>query len=639
MAPPLFPLRWESTGDQWWDAAPIDIAAANGLFDVVLELLHQDANLLIKLTSLRRIRRLESVWDDGDGDDVAQNRCHVARKLLEECESSGDGGGNSLVRAGYGGRLLYTAASAGDLGFVKKLVGRDPLLVFGEGEYGVTDILYAAARGRNRDVFQLIMDFALLPAGISCEGEKEEEEKLTEKQLAVKEEMAKRGIHGAARGGHVALMEELLHSWRYDIVLGLRDAQGASLLHSASSSGQVEVVEYLISKYEKITNAKDRNGNTALHVAAYKGHLPVVKALLRASPSLMSVSNSNGYTFLHSAVSGFAVSGFKRLDRQMELLTHLASGIFTNVRQIVNFRNNNGKTALHLAVMEGINAVRVEIVELLMKIPGIDLNVIDSDGMTPVDLLQKQRPKSPSTEILIKRLVSAGGRSNGPERGYMPREEYGFCGSPGTLFKISDSEIFLFASPDERDSYDTTNANSVPTKQKWAGSRLKLLLRPAAKREETGKDCDFSGENDWRDGRVTLREMYSRSPSYKGSEGRTISMRSNNGDLPSLSVRMKFTEGLMKGVVVHKTPRFIFSPPIADFSGVSSGYTTPEMSERTDKTPVSMKKQGGSSPRDKKFVNRYLCFGAQGLAMEHSEKSASPSSRLRSFRRAISFVS
>jgi hypothetical protein len=58
---PFLPLRWESTGDQWWYATPIDWAAASGHYDVVRELLRLNANLLVKLTSLRRIHRLESV--------------------------------------------------------------------------------------------------------------------------------------------------------------------------------------------------------------------------------------------------------------------------------------------------------------------------------------------------------------------------------------------------------------------------------------------------------------------------------------------------------------------------------------------------------------------------------------------------
>lgn len=150
MAPSNFPLRWESTGDKWWYASPIDYAAANGLYDLVTELLHLDTNLLIKLTSLRRIRRLETVWDDeAQFEDVAKNRSKVARSLLRECETVRGDNKNSLMRAGYGGWLLYTAASAGDVEFVQELLGRDHLIVFGEGEYGVTDMLYAAARSKN----------------------------------------------------------------------------------------------------------------------------------------------------------------------------------------------------------------------------------------------------------------------------------------------------------------------------------------------------------------------------------------------------------------------------------------------------------------------------------------------------------
>ncbi|GKD43400.1 retrovirus-related pol polyprotein from transposon TNT 1-94, partial [Tanacetum coccineum] len=87
MPPTYFPLRWESTGDQWWYASLIDWAAANGHYDLVRELLRLDSNHLIKLSSLRRIRRLEVVWDDEEQfDDVAKNCSLVAQKLLHEGE-------------------------------------------------------------------------------------------------------------------------------------------------------------------------------------------------------------------------------------------------------------------------------------------------------------------------------------------------------------------------------------------------------------------------------------------------------------------------------------------------------------------------------------------------------------------------
>lgn len=237
MPPEYFPLRWESTRDQWWYASPIDWAAANGLYNIVRELLHLDTNLLIKLTSLRRIRRLETVWDDeAHFDDVARCRSQVARKLLLESESKP--GNKSLIRAGYGGWLLYTAASAGDIDFVKELLERDPLLVFGEGEYGVTDMLYAASRSKNSDVFRLLLDFALSP-GSSVEGETEKGESGGGGDLGFKSEMMNRAVHAAARGGNVEILRDLLGGC--SDVLIYRDLQGSTLLHSASGRGQVEV--------------------------------------------------------------------------------------------------------------------------------------------------------------------------------------------------------------------------------------------------------------------------------------------------------------------------------------------------------------------------------------------------------------
>ncbi|CAN6889317.1 unnamed protein product [Brassica oleracea] len=666
MPPPIFPLRWESTGDQWWYASPIDCAAANGLYDVVIELLHHDTNLLVKLTSLRRIRRLETVWDDdGDGDNsssqVALNRSRVARRLLEECEIGGNGD-NSLIRAGYGGWLLYTAASAGDLGFVKKLLERDPLLVFGEGEYGVTDILYAAARGRNDDVFRLVLDFALLPADIAGV-EETDGGKLTERQLIVKEEMVKRGVHSAARGGHVAIVEEFLLSGKYDAVSGLRDAHGSTLLHSASCRGQIKVAKYLITKYDSIMAIKDSHGNTALHIAAYKGHLAVMEALINQSPPLISAVNNEGDTCLHMVVSGLAASGFKRLDRQMELLKKLISGgvsLSVDFSEIVNVRNANGRTVVHLAVTDVLNTVRHDVVEILLRVPGVDLNVADVDGMTPVDLLERQTPRTAVSDLLIKRLRSAGGRSNGGCEKVIPfrEERYGFCGSPGTAFEISDSEIFLFTaartdhhtasnaemSPD-RESLDgisecSTEMTTHSKRKRSTGARLKLLLR-WAKKEETEENRRFSGDDNNNRRVLPLREMYSRSrsPSEVGNRGRAFPMRTESGDLPSLSVRLKFTEGLMKGVVVQESPRFVFSPPVvSDYSGApSSACTSPFQtvsSELERKTPA-VKKQ-------RSFVNRYLCFSGAGLAIDgSSEMSNGSGTRLgpRSFKRVMSLVS
>jgi ankyrin repeat protein len=242
-----FPLRWESTGDQWWYASPIDWAAADGHYDIVRQLLHLDPNLLIKLTSLRRIRRLEALWDDDARfADAARHRASIARNLLMECEcrdhhpDSLGGGENTLLRAGYGGWVLYTAASAGDMAFVQELLDRDPLLVFGEGEFGVTDMFYAAARGGNSDVFRLLLDHAMAPrCSTNCRDGEGGSGTGGGRGSVFRHEMMSRAVHAAARGGSVAMLRELIE--RRSDVSGYLDVRGSTVLHAAAGRGQLEV--------------------------------------------------------------------------------------------------------------------------------------------------------------------------------------------------------------------------------------------------------------------------------------------------------------------------------------------------------------------------------------------------------------
>ncbi|CAH8258905.1 unnamed protein product [Arabidopsis lyrata] len=443
MPPTYFPLRWESTGDQWWYATPIDYAAANSQYDLVRELLRIDSNNLMKLTSLRRIRRLETVWDDeSQFHDVAACRSRVARKLLAACDEGGSPGSrrNTLIRSGYGGWLMYTAASAGDLAFVHDLLERYPLLVFGEGEYGVTDILYAAARSRNDDVFRVIYDFAVSPrfgtGGI--------EQQTGEIPAAYKWEMKNRAVHSASRGGNMILLKELLSDCSVEHVLAFRDKQGSTILHAAAGKGKTQVVRELVASYG-LVDAVDNQGNTALHVAAYRGHADLVDVLISASPSLISARNNAGDTFLHAGISGFQTPAFERLDKHTELMNRLITSAASRSQgDFVNYRNNEGRTALHLAISGN---VPLEFVEMLMSVKSIDINIRDNAGMTPLDLI-RQKPLSPTSDLLFRRLVSAGGMFSCRDQSITSvvashLKDRGNFYSPGARFKTSDAEMFL----------------------------------------------------------------------------------------------------------------------------------------------------------------------------------------------------
>ncbi|GAV85760.1 Ank domain-containing protein/Ank_2 domain-containing protein/Ank_5 domain-containing protein [Cephalotus follicularis] len=661
MPPMHFPLRWESTGDQWWYASPIDWAAANGHYDLVRELIRIDNNHLIQLTSLRRIRRLELVWDDEEQfDDVAKCRSRVARKLFHECESKG--GKYSLIRAGYGGWLIYTAASAGDLNFVQELLERNPLLVFGEGEFGVTDTLYAAARSRKCDVFRLLYDFAVRPRFLTGKGG-EFDERIGDIPSVYKWEMKNRALHAAARGGNVRILKELIDNC--SDVLAYRDKQGSTILHAAAGRGQIEVVKYLIASFDIINSTNDQ-GNTALHIAAFRGQSAAVEALIVSSPSLTSLKNNAGETFLHMAVSGFQSPGFRRLDRQVEMMKKLVAQKSFNMEDIINAKNNDGRTALHMAVMGNIH---YDLVQLLMSTRLINVNIRDAGGLTPLDIIRR-RPRSASSDILIRQLMSAGGIFGCQD--YTSRRAIashikmqGNGSSPGTSFKISDTEIFLYtgiemtsdgivdlspagtsSSLTELNHLNSTNDNNSSSMIKKPGSvnyavqRLKSVLRWPRQKEnksetlkksvdvgsaDSYKKCNTSDETP-----APLRQRFSK-PASPSNNKRTFSVRSNQS---SPTTNKRFASGPKQGVmqsVPHLTvpghtrssslsQSSISSPSSLDKHRVvfiDNDAAGPSCSNQVfdDGTPSVIDEQVYSVR--KRSRSQYLCFGGSGLSVRN----------------------
>ncbi|VVA96028.1 unnamed protein product [Arabis nemorensis] len=668
MSPAYFPLRWESTGDQWWYATPIDYAAANGQYDLVRELLRIDSNNLMKLTSLRRIRRLETVWDDeSQFHDVAACRSRVARKLFAACD---EGGGarskkNTLIRSGYGGWLMYTAASAGDLGFVRDLLEMNPLLVFGEGEYGVTDVLYAAARSRNDDVFRLVYDFAVSPRFGTTGGFDQEAGEIP---AAYKREMKNRAVHSASRGGNLIILRELLSDCSVEQVLAFRDKQGSTILHAAAGKGKTQVVKELVASYGGLMGAVDNQGNTALHVAAYRGHADLVEALISASPSLISARNNAGDTFLHAGISGFQTPAFERLDKHTELMNRLiTSAASRSAGDVVNYRNKEGRTALHLAISGN---VPLELVEMLMSVKSIDINIRDSSGMTPLDLI-RQKPQSPTSDLLFRRLVSAGGMFSSRDHSITSvvashLKDRGSFYSPGARFRTSDAEIFLSAGvevvPDKTGSvvfprhvrssscsieigqvHVTTDENHHLKKCRNSSSvnsateRLKSVFHWPRIKKQPGHSknvCEISiaasmtALETQEEAPVPLRQRFSKSstpsPALPNNNKRALAVRSNQSSPRAKKKRfgpVRSRSSSFSKISIHSSSTSSSSSMVdlkqkgvlmdTSIAG-PSGLNRPEVMEPVIKSKSS-EKQGSVRRRLK---SHYFCFGASALSVK-----------------------
>jgi ankyrin repeat protein len=142
------------------------------------------------------------------------------------------------------------------------------------------------------------------------------------------------------------------------------DASGSTPLHFAASVGMMK-------------KAVDCNGMCPIHIAASVGAMEAVHALVGEEDDSHAALRDNdmGRTFLHVAVEN-------KKTNVVELVCGKPSPAFRN---ILNMKDKDGNTALHLAVQNRDESSFSHLVGNRY----VELNHVNKDGYTPLDLASK----------------------------------------------------------------------------------------------------------------------------------------------------------------------------------------------------------------------------------------------------------
>ncbi|XP_034208199.1 protein ACCELERATED CELL DEATH 6-like [Prunus dulcis] len=206
--------------------------------------------------------------------------------------------------------------------------------------------------------------------------------KAVEKKPEVRDN-GKSPLHAAVLGRRNNEILKIVSSM-VEIFLSSKDEKGRTPLHSAASIGYVEGVRFLLGRRISDSHQMDHGGNFPIHSASSKGHVKIVKELLRHCPDSKELKNSNGENILHVAA---------RCGKDNLVKYFLKKGEF---RMLVNQKDRNGNTPLHLATMHH----HPKVVYRLAWDTRTNLKLLNDRHMTALDI----------TESTLETIASYHGR-------------------------------------------------------------------------------------------------------------------------------------------------------------------------------------------------------------------------------------
>ncbi|KAF0915692.1 hypothetical protein E2562_037833 [Oryza meyeriana var. granulata] len=193
----------------------------------------------------------------------------------------------------------------------------------------------------------------------------------------------KNALHAAVQKGKE--MSAMILEWNKDLIKQADRHRGSTPLHVAASWGHHDVIRLLLDNDTSAAYQPDHDGSFPIHVAAFDGQVKAVSLLLdhldkrkrRNLKDCAELRDARGWSFLHVAV-----------QEQRQSVVAYACKLGNLAPAVLNMQDDDGNTALHLAVQVG----NLWIFNLLMKRRQVELNLTNNKGETPVDISWIEKP-------------------------------------------------------------------------------------------------------------------------------------------------------------------------------------------------------------------------------------------------------
>lgn len=400
---------------------PVVIAINNKAdLDVLKFLIEQEGNSVDKKTHHSRIYlqwaaaagNLELVnyllakgsdvnYKDSHGDDVITYAASAGNKNLAVFDALIKAGANAKAKNEEGTNLIMAAiANDSDLSVTNYFISKGVSLTE-KDKFGRTVADYSTKLGDLKILDQLI-----------AKGVKPTDQALF---------FATQGSRTKENG--IEVFKTLIE--HYKLNPKALNPQAQTLLHALSRRGNLEIINYVLSKG---TDAKivDKSGNTALMVAAGGKNLDLVNLLLSKSNNINAVNHLGESALTKAVAAGTPEIVALLIDKgaKTDIIDKAGNNLasywlnsfkpkdesFSQKQEIlakanVDFKatQQKGSTLLHLAVDKG----NVELVKKAIEL-GVNVNTQDEDGNTALHkaaLVAKD-------DVILKALVAAGVNKN-----------------------------------------------------------------------------------------------------------------------------------------------------------------------------------------------------------------------------------